>query len=113
MGLYGSPDAGGLYTKKEGNKIKKRNKKLQTNLWLWIALIIFDIFFVLTIGVRFDSIFTALILDSIIIGIISLITLIRNLIKKNKVKDDIIFLLSSIVAFFVLNLILGTVLNSI
>lgn len=111
MGVYGSPDAGNLYTNKKDDR-KKKGRRPQANVWVWICVLIFDIIFIMTIGIRFDSIFTALILDSIIIGIISVISLICNLIKKNKIKDDIIFLLSSIVAFFVLNLILGTVLNS-
>ena len=114
MGLYGSPDTGGLYAGKEKKK-KRKNKRPQTNIWLWIMLVIFDIFFVLTIGVRFDSIFTALRVDSFVIIIISIIYLIYNTVRKNKVKikDDIIFLLSSIIVFFVLLQILGAVINSV
>nr|WP_312578218.1 hypothetical protein [Sedimentibacter sp.] len=108
MGAYGSPDTGNLYTKETPIKRKVKKNTPQTNIWLWIVLIIFNILFIMTTGIKFDSIFTALILDSIIIGIISFINLICNLIKKKKIKDDIIFVLSSIVFFFILTMILGS-----
>lgn len=108
MGLYGSPDVSNLYSNKEDKKIKRKSSP-QTSIWLWVAMIVFNIIFVLSIGIRFDSIMSALILDSIILAVVSAISLIYNLVKKNRVKNDIIFILSSIVAFFILSLILGTI----
>ncbi len=68
----------------------------------------------LTTGWGIDGIFTALIFDSFVIIIISMVYLIYNIVRKNKskIKDDIIFLLASIVIFFILAMIYGTILNS-
>lgn len=115
MGLYGSPDLSKKYGNVEDLKEPRKKKTInrpQTNIWVWVVILLWNILFVTTIGVRFDSIFTAIISDSIIIAIISIINLIRNIIKKKDVKDDAIFLLSSIVAFFVLMQIFGAILNS-
>lgn len=115
MGLYGSPDLSKKYGKVEDikdPKKKKNNKRPQTNIWIWVIILIFDVIFFSTSGFKIDVIFTALILDSVIIALISLINLMYNIIKKNNVKDDIIFLLSSIVFFFVMTYILGTIMNS-
>jgi hypothetical protein len=112
LGAYGSPDTGNLYNEEKPLKIKKHKGRIQTNLIFLIPVIIFNISFVLTLGIKFDNILTALMFDSIVFSAVSAISLVHNLVKKNKVKDDIIFLLSSIVAFFVFSITLGSKLNS-
>lgn len=112
MGAYGSPDTGNLYTDPKPQEIRKGRRRIQTNIIFLILVIIFNISFILTLGIEFGTVFSVLIFDSIIFSVVSAISLLYNLVKKNKVKDDIIFLLSGIVAFFILSITLGTILNS-
>lgn len=110
VGLYGSPDTGGLYTNEKIIRTKIK-RSLQTRKWLWIIMILFDIFFLFTVGFDVASISTVLLLDCMIINIASVINLIFNLFKKKNIKDDVIFILSSIVAFFIIAFILGSLSN--
>jgi len=106
MGLYGSPDTGGLYTKKE--KGKEEGYKPQKNIWVWAVIIIVNILMFLVSEKSIDDILTLLVLDSMILFGISVVSLIVNLIKKRKVGNDFKFIGISVLAFFISALILGT-----
>lgn len=102
MGLYGSPDVGNLYTEpKEPKRRKKEGYKPQKNLWVWIVIIIIDILILLLSGITKNDILAVLGLNCIIIAGISIVNLIINLIKKNKISTDIKFIIISILAFFI------------
>lgn len=111
MGLYGSPDTGNLYTEEKPIKRKKAKGRPQTNIWIWVVLILLNISFVATLGLQLSNILTVISLDILVMSIISAINLIYNLIKKNKgkLKDDIIWLLSSIIVFFIVVMIIGSI----
>lgn len=110
MGLYGSPDL----SKKYGNieeyqkqQIKKERQSPQTNVWVWIVIFIVNIYNLIFMGIRVDSVLTILIMDCLIMTIVSILSLICNFINKNKLKSDLIFILLFIGMFFILILILG------
>lgn len=111
MGLYGSPDTGNLYTEEKPIKKKSKKGRPQTNILLWIVLIIFDLSFVTTLGIQLSNILIALSINILVIAVISVLYLLYNVVKKNKgnLKDDIIWLLSSIVLFFVIIMIFGSI----
>lgn len=106
MGLYGSPDTGGLYTKKE--KGKEEGYKPQKNIWVWAVILIMNVLILLLVGITINDILTLLVLDSIILFGISIVSLIVNLIKKRKIGNDFKFIGISVLAFFISALILGT-----
>ena len=106
MSLYGSPDTGNLYSKKE--KGKEDGYKPQKNVWVWTAIIIVNILMFLVSEKSIDDILTLLVLDSMILFGISIVSLIVNLVKKRKVGNDIKFIGISILIFFISALILGT-----
>lgn len=108
MGLYGSPDTGNLYTKKETKKTKEEGYKPQKNIWVWIAIIIANILVLLMVGATIGDVLTLLVLDSVVLLGISIVSLIVNLIEKRKVGNDIRFIGISIIAFFIFAIILGT-----
>ena len=106
MGLYGSPDTGGLYTKKE--KGKEEGYKPQKNIWVWAVILIMNVLMFLVSEKSIDDILTLLVLDSMILFGISIVSLIVNLFKKRKIGNDIKFIGISILTFFISALILGT-----
>ena len=106
MGLYGSPDTGGLYTKKQ--KGKEEGYKPQKNIWVWAVILIMNVLILLLVGITINDILTLLVLDSIILFGISIVSLIVNLIKKRKIGNDIKFIGISILTFFIFVIILGT-----
>lgn len=108
MGLYGSPDTGNLYTKKETKKTKEEGYKPQKNIWVWAVILIMNVLILLLVGITINDILTLLVLDSIILFGISIVSLIVNLIKKRKIGNDIKFIGISILTFFIFVIILGT-----
>ena len=108
MGAYGSPDTGNLYTDKEEKKVKPEGHKPQKNLWVWISIIVLNVIILLMVGITLGNILTLLILDSMIIFGISIISMITNLIKKRKIRNDIKFIILSTLIFLVLIMTLGT-----
>ena len=108
MGLYGSPDTGGLYTKKNGEKAKEEGHKPQKNIWIWIVILIMNIITLLTAGADTQNLLSLLILDSMTLFAVSIISLIVNLVKKRKIGNDIKFIGISILTFFIFMIILGT-----
>lgn len=111
MGLYGSPDTGNLYTEEKPIEKKRKKGRPQTNILLWIVLIIFDLSFATTLGIHLSNILTALSLNILVIAVISALYLFYNVIKQNKgkLKDDIIWLLSSIIIFLIIVMIIGSI----
>ena len=71
-------------------------------------ILVIDITVMIMVGISLENILTVLGLDSIILFGISIVSLIVNLIKKRKIGNDIKFIGISILAFFVLVMILGT-----
>ncbi|GFN35381.1 hypothetical protein [Tepidimicrobium xylanilyticum] len=109
MGLYGSPDAGNLYTKpKETKPKKKEGYKPQKNVWVWVAILIVNLIILLLVGITLSDIITLLVLDSIILFGISITSLVVNLVKKRKIGNDIKFIFISIILFIILTVILST-----
>jgi hypothetical protein len=106
MGLYGSPDTGGLYSKKE--KGKEEGYKPQKNIWVWAVIIIINILILLLIGINLVDVVTLLTLDSMVLFTISIVSLVVNLVKKRKIGNDIKFIGISILTFFIFLIILGT-----
>ena len=85
MGLYGSPDVGNLYTNpKEPKYIKQEGYKPQKNIWVWIAILVINIVIILSVGITLADVLTLLALDSIILFGISVVSLIMNLVKKDR-----------------------------
>lgn len=95
MGLYGSPDAGNLYSKKK----EPRGSRRKSYKLIWILLAI-NVFILALVGISKDDILTILFLDSIIVFVVSFIKLIYNIIKGNKTSENAIFIVLSIVIFF-------------
>lgn len=92
MGLYGSPDVGNLYTeRKEPKRPKKDYYKL-----IWV-LIVLNILVLVLAGVTKDHILVLLFADSIIILAASIIGLIYNVIKKNSIQRNLLFIVLSII----------------
>lgn len=108
MGVYGSPDTGNLYTNKEGKKNKPEGHKPQKSLWVWISIIIINVLFYLVSEKMLDDILTLVVLDSIIIFMVSVVSLVVNLIKKKKIGNDLKYIVVSIIAFLIFIMILGT-----
>jgi len=109
MGLYGSPDVGNLYTNpKEPKYIKQEGYKPQKNIWVWIAILVINIVIILSVGITLADVLTLLALDSIILFGISVVSLIMNLVKKRKIRNDIKFIFISIILFIILTVILST-----
>lgn len=109
MGLYGSPDAGNLYTKpKEPKERKQEGYKPQKNVWVWVAILIVNLIILLLVGITLSDIITLLVLDSIILFGISITSLVVNLVKKRKIGNDMKFIGISILAFIIFAIILST-----
>lgn len=106
MGLYGSPDTGGLYTKKE--KGKEEGYKPQKNIWVWAVILIMNVLMFLVSEKSIDDILTLLVLDSMVLFTISIVSLVVNLVKKRKIGNDIKFIGISVLTFFIFLMILGT-----
>lgn len=106
MGLYGSPDTGGLYTKKE--KGKEEGYKPQKNIWAWAVILIMNVLMFLVSEKSIDDILTLLVLDSMVLFTISIVSLVVNLVKKRKIGNDVKFIGISVLTFFIFLMILGT-----
>lgn len=106
MGVYGSPELG-PYAEPE-KPIKKEGYKPQKNIWVWAAILVLNIVILLIVGVTLPDVITILALDSIILFGISAVSLIVNIVQKRKVGNDVKFIFISVIAFFILIIILGT-----
>ena len=96
MGLYGSPDTGSLYSRKEKIKEPKKKHPIFT-----VILVILNIFILSIISISKDNILGMLALDSVVVFVSSIVILIYNSIKKNSIKRNIVFIILSIVVFIV------------
>ena len=105
MGLYGSPDTGNLYTKRE-NPFKKK-KPFKPDKLIWIILIV-DTIILWLVGVSESNLLTVLSLDSIILFIYGLIMLIYNAYKRENVGVYVVVIGVAIILFFVSVLQLGS-----
>lgn len=106
MGLYGSPDAGNVYTPK-GEVPEKKSKKPESNSLFWIVLIVLNILILILVGTDRENTITVILLDCIIVFVKSTISLIYNLVKKNKTQKNIINMILSIIIFFIAVINLG------
>lgn len=113
MGLYGSPDAGNLYTpRKEKSEKKTKETKEEGNapqkkLWLWTAIMVFNLLILLLVGVEAANTLTLLALDSMIVFSISAVNLFINLFKQKKIGNDLIFIVFSVITFFIFTMSLA------
>ena len=107
MGLYGSPDTGNLYTPRKEKSLEKTKKAKeegsvpQKKLWLWITILIFNLLILFIVGIEATNTLTLLALDSMTVFVISVVNLFINLFKQRKIKNDLIFIIFSVVTFFI------------
>lgn len=106
MGLYGSPDLSQKKAKPV-KRVKGEGNKPQTNIWVWAVIIILDIFILLLAGFSRNDFLAIVSFNWVIIFSISIVNLTYNLIKSNKIKKDILFMVLSIIIFIVSGILMN------
>ena len=99
---YGEP----IYTKEgeilgKDKKAKEEGSVPQKKLWLWITILIFNLLILFIVGIEATNTLTLLALDSMTVFVISVVNLFINLFKQRKIKNDLIFIIFSVVTFFI------------
>lgn len=103
MGAYGSPDLGDIYNE----KVTKTNKKpFYKSILFWLLVI--NVLIILIVGITQANILTLLSLDSVLIFGISVLCIITNLVRGNKIKAYIKSMVLSIIVFLVSVMALGS-----
>lgn len=98
MGLYGSPDTGNLYTKKEEEKKKKRKIKISLQS---IFLIVLYLILILPNDDKFTMTISFIGVISMVYFLINFFLMIYKLIKKQSVNNEVIKLLICVVLFII------------
>ncbi len=103
MGIYGSPELENyIHGNKPTKPVKKEGYRPQKNVWVWVVIGIIDAL-ILCLGMTsISDIFMIFTLDGIILFLISVLSLIINLVGKRKIGHDII----SIFGYLFITLIL-------
>ena len=97
-----------IQNRKKPKYVKQEGYKPQKNIWVWAVILIMNVLMFLVSEKSIDDVLTLLALDSIVLFGISVISLIMNLVKKRKIRNDIKFIAISVLAFLMFIIILGT-----